>query len=38
MRVCNKSDFESRGYFNEKQDENPYKNRLCPDITEENKH
>ena len=37
MRVCKKSDFESRGYFSESEDENPYRNRLCPDIKEENK-
>ena len=37
MRVCKKSDFESRGYFSDSEDKNPYKNRLCPDIKEENK-
>ena len=37
MKVCEKSDFESRGF---KFDDNlaaPYNYRLCPDMTEENK-
>ena len=36
MRKCEKSDFESRGYFSNSKDENPFRNRLCPDIKEEN--
>lgn len=37
LRPCKKSDFESRGFVSDKEEANPYKYRLCPDVTEENK-